>query len=221
MADGTHGLLVIKQAGGIAIVQDPSEALAPTMPLSAMNRVSVDYVLPVEEIGSVMTGLVMNAREKTSPDRHRKEQVTMVTPEHPEVDGIERAEALNGPPSPFTCPDCGGTLWEFNRGELVRYRCHVGHGFNADSLGEGQNGKVEEALWSALRLLEEAIELRKRMADRARERNLSAVVAGLNRDVADYEARAEVLRSLLLETPKRPIRLTRKRRGRKHGKKAR
>ena len=38
MADGTHGLSVIKKAGGVAIVQDPDEAEVPAMPLHAMRR---------------------------------------------------------------------------------------------------------------------------------------------------------------------------------------
>jgi len=37
-------------------------------------------------------------------------------------------------PSVFTCPDCGGTVWEFRDGKLIRYHCHVGHAFTIDSL---------------------------------------------------------------------------------------
>ena len=57
MADGTDGLMLIKNRGGIAIVQDPGEALFPAMPRSAMERVKVDYVLPSEQIGAVITEL--------------------------------------------------------------------------------------------------------------------------------------------------------------------
>ena len=117
--------------------------------------------------------------------------------EEPDSDALETG-TLPGPPSPFTCPDCGGTLWEFKSGELVRYRCHVGHGFTEQSLFVQQNGKVEDALWSALRAIEESIELRKRMADRAETRHLTAVVPSLKRDIAEYESRADALRGLLL-----------------------
>src|SRR5205807_979057 len=37
--DGTAGLNEIKKHGGVAIVQDPSEAEFPDMPMSAMNNV--------------------------------------------------------------------------------------------------------------------------------------------------------------------------------------
>jgi two-component system chemotaxis response regulator CheB len=110
MADGTHGLLTIKSAGGVAIVQNPEQAQVPTMPLSALQRVKVDYVLPTEEIGMVVTELVMNGHGNGG--KSRPVDVTDPEPsaEHPGSDALETG-ALAGPPSPFTCPDCGGTLW--------------------------------------------------------------------------------------------------------------
>jgi two-component system chemotaxis response regulator CheB len=220
MADGTHGLTAIKQAGGIAIVQDPNEAYAPMMPMSAMTRVPVDYVLPTAQIGNVITRLVMSPRETPSAGRRSVKPEKMATPEDPpQMDSIERAETFNGLPAPLTCPDCGGTLWEFTDSRLARYRCHVGHGFTEDSLAVGQNGKVEEALWSALRALEESIELKKRMAERARGRTLPVIARSLDRDIAEYEARADALRELLLGAPKLPVQPTRRTRARQDGRK--
>jgi two-component system chemotaxis response regulator CheB len=122
---------------------------------------------------------------------------------------------LHGPPSPFTCPDCGGALWEFKDSELVRYRCHVGHGFTAESLGNGQREMVEDALWSALRALEESIELRKRMANRAKSRNLTAILPGIVREMESLQQRTDALRSLLLATPPDESPMKRKRGRRK------
>ena len=56
--DGTAGLLAIKRSGGIAIVQDPREALYASMPRSALMHVKVDYVLPLDDIGRQLTQLV-------------------------------------------------------------------------------------------------------------------------------------------------------------------
>lgn len=58
LSDGTAGLIEIKERSGIAIVQDPEEALVPSMPQSAINRVAVDYILPIAEMATVLTDLV-------------------------------------------------------------------------------------------------------------------------------------------------------------------
>jgi len=63
LQDGTAGLSLVKQSGGIAIVQDPKEALFPEMPLSAIHRVPVDYVLPVPEIGPLLVRLAQPHRD--------------------------------------------------------------------------------------------------------------------------------------------------------------
>jgi two-component system CheB/CheR fusion protein len=49
-ADGTSGLKRIKEAGGIAIVQKPTEAEYNGMPLSAITTKLVDIILPAAEI---------------------------------------------------------------------------------------------------------------------------------------------------------------------------
>jgi two-component system chemotaxis response regulator CheB len=222
MADGTHGLMTIKSAGGIAIVQDPQQAEAPMMPMSALQRVKVDYVLPTDEIGRVVTELVMNGHGNGRKPRRANVTDPEPSAEHPGHDALETG-ALAGPPSPFTCPDCGGTLWELTQGGLVRYRCHVGHSFSAGSLVVAQDEKLEDTLWSALRALEESIELRKRLMARAESRNLTALLPGLRRDADDLEHRADVLRTLLLQPalPDRQRNAPRRKQPRKHGKKTR
>jgi two-component system chemotaxis response regulator CheB len=48
--DGTAGLYMIKQCGGTAIVQDPSDATEPSMPLSVLRNVQVDHCVSLERI---------------------------------------------------------------------------------------------------------------------------------------------------------------------------
>jgi two-component system chemotaxis response regulator CheB len=60
--DGTAGLLAIKRAGGLAVVQDPNDALYPSMPMSALTYVEVDYTLPLEDISSLLERLANEAR---------------------------------------------------------------------------------------------------------------------------------------------------------------
>ncbi|HKQ74713.1 MAG TPA: chemotaxis protein CheB [Blastocatellia bacterium] len=55
--DGTAGLWAVKDRGGTAIVQDPEEAIAPSMPQSALQNVEVDYCLPLGDIAPLLARL--------------------------------------------------------------------------------------------------------------------------------------------------------------------
>jgi two-component system chemotaxis response regulator CheB len=56
--DGTAGLQKIKACGGLAVIQDPTHARAPSMPAHALKYVTVDYCLPLEQIGSKLKELL-------------------------------------------------------------------------------------------------------------------------------------------------------------------
>ena len=56
-ADGVSGLIAIKAAGGMSIVQDPEEASHPTMPTTAIVKDDVDAVLPVADIAAALVEL--------------------------------------------------------------------------------------------------------------------------------------------------------------------
>lgn len=55
--DGTMGLMKIKAAGGISVVQDPRTAEAEIMPKSAISAGEVDFILPLEAIGKFLSRL--------------------------------------------------------------------------------------------------------------------------------------------------------------------
>lgn len=74
-ADGAHGLVTIKAQGGLSIVQRPSEAADPTMPLTGLREDSVDYVASLEELPSLLTALasgepVVTRREPANAHPH-------------------------------------------------------------------------------------------------------------------------------------------------------
>ena len=112
-------------------------------------------------------------------------------------DDIHRAARL-GPPAPFTCPECGGTLWEHQEGEMLQYHCHVGHRFSGDSLAVAESEELDQALWTALRALEENSALWKRMAARSRQRGMEAIAADYDEKGDESHRRAQVVRRVLL-----------------------
>jgi two-component system chemotaxis response regulator CheB len=58
LGDGATGLLAVKARGGVAIVQDPEDALNESMPQTALQLVDIDYVLPASEIGRKLVELI-------------------------------------------------------------------------------------------------------------------------------------------------------------------
>jgi two-component system chemotaxis response regulator CheB len=57
--DGAAGLARIKRLGGVAVVQDPRSAERGEMPSAAISATSADAILPLEEIGPFLYGLVV------------------------------------------------------------------------------------------------------------------------------------------------------------------
>src|SRR5215510_5631934 len=62
--DGTAGLMAVKKQGGLAIVQDPDEALYDGMPRSAIAHGDVDHILKISEIADLLIGLVEEPPEE-------------------------------------------------------------------------------------------------------------------------------------------------------------
>jgi two-component system, chemotaxis family, protein-glutamate methylesterase/glutaminase len=195
--DGTAGLLAIKAQGGVAVVQDPDDALIPGMPRSALEYVSVDYVLPVAEIGQLLAKIA-NERVSASvpkPSRRLAMEADMPTLE-PDI--MEEDDKYSAQPSPFTCPECHGTLWEIVEGDLVRYRCRVGHTYSVDSMSVEQAQSTERALWAALRALEEKAALARRLVDTATTRQQNEAARRFAERARETEEHAEIVRRLLL-----------------------
>lgn len=66
--DGVPGLLRIKAAGGISIVQDPREATHPTMPRRAIAEDHVDAILTLDGIAAAIVNLVEGAPLDAAPN---------------------------------------------------------------------------------------------------------------------------------------------------------
>jgi two-component system, chemotaxis family, protein-glutamate methylesterase/glutaminase len=192
--DGTAGLQAIKSCGGIAIVEDPATAFAPSMPASALESVAVDYVLPIEAIGDRLQELTMQENRSSSSV---PEQVRL---EHAAASGtanVMKELQQIATPSALVCPECGGSLWEICEGRPSRYRCHTGHAFTLKSLKSALDHATEEAVWSAIRALQERALLSRQIAERRRGDVKSDEATALKALADADEAHAKKLRSII------------------------
>lgn len=196
--DGTAGLVAVKQRGGIAVVQDPQEALYPSMPRSAMENVAVDYSLRLKEIAPTLARLVREpaADESGFPVPRGMDLESRIV--GMDMDALQSEERA-GAPSTFSCPECNGVLYEINDGDLTRFRCRVGHAFSGESMLAEQSEELETALWMALNTLEESASLSRRMMEHSRAQGHGMLVERFDAKVREAEQRAEIIRRVLLK----------------------
>lgn len=198
--DGTAGLLAIKQRGGIAIVQDPKEAMYPDMPKSALAHVAIDHCLPIAHMGRLLVRLahepIMQEQIRpASEDMTREVRVIAM-----ETNPLNAHEQV-GKPSAYSCPECGGVLWEVFDDELTRFRCRTGRAFSTESVPAEQSEQIEQALWVALKALDENASLSRRMAKQARQNGHIWLAERLEGKVQEAEQHAILLREVLSKKP--------------------
>ncbi len=203
--DGTFGLKEIKARNGVAIVQDPNEATYPGMPENAIRAVDVDFIVPIQEIPSILVRLAHEEVKGSAMEEEKRTEVPDAADE--EADVVERDSesfergARTDSPSILTCPECGGILWELEDGNLIHYRCHVGHRYSIESLLSSQRDDLEAALWASVRALEENASLARRLYNRSLRQGQSRAAERFALMVEDAENRADLVRRVLLREP--------------------
>jgi two-component system chemotaxis response regulator CheB len=195
--DGTIGLQAIKAYGGTAVVQEPSDSIAPSMPLSAMEYVEIDHCVPLNTIAALLIDLVAQPVD-TRPyhvtcDEHFSVENQLALHGESTMEEVEKI----GTPSPFTCPECHGTLWEVEGAQPQRFRCHTGHAFTSRSLIATQNQSTEESIWGAIRALHEKAALHRRFAKSARETNRLEAAAEYAAAAEQAAHQADILRKIV------------------------
>lgn len=196
--DGTAGLLAVKLGGGVAVVQDPTEATYPSMPLSAIENVDIDHVCTISRLAGLLSRLVHEPVD-TSESAVRSDLEDTATEAAVAEDGQAAMDELEsrGVPSAFACPDCHGVLWEVREGDLVRFRCRVGHAYLPQALSVAQSEALEESLWIALRALRENSALSTRLATRARTRHMTQMASNYEVRAREAAQRAAVIEEVL------------------------
>jgi two-component system chemotaxis response regulator CheB len=195
--DGASGACAVVKAGGGLIVQDPSEALAPDMPLAALAVADAERVLKARDIGRVMIQTAaMPAGPAGEPDPLLRLEVDIANGARL---GTQRLEPFADPVA-LSCPHCSGVLSEMKHQVPLRYRCQTGHAYSAQALYENGSGAVEEAIRVALRIMEERVELVTRMAADASRTGRRSVAELYGQRAVEYGEYADILRRAAMLT---------------------
>ncbi|HUD95319.1 chemotaxis protein CheB [Sphingobium sp.] len=168
--DGTEGLIAIKAAGGLSMVQDPADAQWPSMPQNALKRDHVDHCVALDGLAALLGTLVREEAGASVPlpkdylveDRMAARDFAIMEPN----------VVTPGQPSHISCPDCGGVLNEIELEGELRFRCQVGHAFTPLGLAAAQNEELERALSIAARTHRDRIRLFVQMRESAHARGL-------------------------------------------------
>jgi two-component system chemotaxis response regulator CheB len=175
---------MIGAVGGLTMVQSPGEAAFPGMPEAAIDEADPQLVCRVGQMGDALSSWIRDLGQYMPEGK-----MVSVTPEPADDDDL----------TPFTCPDCGGSLWLHDDHGVRRYRCRVGHSFSAEGLLLGKREALESALWAAVVALRERSDLSRRIVKRLEMTGRESQLDRYQRDIAATERRAEMLRGLINE----------------------
>jgi two-component system chemotaxis response regulator CheB len=193
--DGTAGLSVVRRRGGVTVAQHPDDALYAGMPRTAIDAGVVDHVVPASEIAPLLARLAQTPNaEESSVDVPLDDFEAAIADMR---EGAIFPPEPPGTPAGLSCPECLGSLYEIRDGELLRYRCRVGHAYGNDTLMAEQGKKVERALWTAMQVLNERAALSRRTAERMEGRGSVHVAARFRALADDADAQATVISDVL------------------------
>jgi two-component system, chemotaxis family, protein-glutamate methylesterase/glutaminase len=194
--DGTAGLWAVKKLGGTAIIQDPNDAVYPSMPLNASRYVSVDYEVPLKDMASLLVQLAqLPVHEKEIHDVPEHLDIELqIAKQDPalELDVRELWEKTS-----YTCPECHGVLLQLSEGGRERFRCHTGHAFSADGLLATLTENIEESLWNAVRSVEESVILLRHLARHLKDKDPKSSQEFL-RKAEEAQKRSELVRKAVV-----------------------
>jgi two-component system chemotaxis response regulator CheB len=196
--DGTAGMWAIKDRGGLTVVQEPDEALYPSMPTSVLEYVAVDERRPSALLGPVLAQLVHTAADETggtpvSEDLHLETRIAL------EDNALELGVTQLGTPSFYTCPECHGVLIQLHGGAPLRFRCPTGHAFTADALQAHTAEVIEDHLWSVVRAMDEHVLLLTQIADQFHAAGKDGAAHRLRAQVRVAKQQTQTIRQVALQ----------------------
>jgi two-component system, chemotaxis family, protein-glutamate methylesterase/glutaminase len=192
--DGVAGLRAIKRCGGLTVIQDPAEAAVPCMPQSARRHVSIDGCVGAAAMGSLLATLVASPADAA---HEIPSDICFEAAIAAQELGQMTEERQLGTPSRFVCPECGGTLWEIPDGDMLRYRCHLGHAYTANVVHRSQGDEIEALLMRLLRTHRDHAQIARRLAEHQRKRRKRAATDEWEERARGYDEDAQLIERLL------------------------
>lgn len=200
-----------RRTGGVTIVQDPTEALFDGMPRAALRHARIEYTLAVDDIALVLARLARGADEDGAErggamvdainDRDDDEVALAVIRRDM---GAQARDERSAATTVYTCPECGGTLWQVDHAGSTRFYCHVGHSYGAEALLGQMSEELEAALWRSVRLLEEKATLTRQLGGRMRANGQDASAAAVEEQADLDDSHNRAIRDTLLENVSTP-----------------
>jgi len=194
LGDGASGLWAINQTGGVTVVQDPKDAAFPEMPETALKRMEPDHVTQLSDMPGLLDSLVHQPAGALieAPDNLRYE-VEIARSGRASMSGMD----WFGTRSVFTCPDCGGIMWELKDGAMTSYRCHIGHAYTDEMITVGLDDHLKRAMATALRALNERVALVGKLRDEANDRGRPDLANSWSTRAHEFEREAAVIRDAI------------------------
>ena len=192
--DGAAGISAIKMRNGLTVVQDPRQAIAPQMPWAALRTGQIECVLPVNGIAALLQSV---SRQPARDGLHKETAMSGDIDKEASKAELENNTTPDnlGHPSVFTCPECHGTLWQVDENGMVTFRCRVGHAYSTEALSASLSESAEDALWAAMRVMQEKADLLRRLAASQGEE----MGQKLREEARDYDTHMDALRGILVE----------------------
>lgn len=201
--DGAAGLLAVRSAGGIAVVQDPADAAFAAMPETAARIAGADYSVSLDRLAPLLGELIQRP-----PAALGGPSMTDALEKMPDIVNADMNDQVRngrrGRLAVFSCPECGGVLWQMDEDQLVQFRCHVGHIYQGETLLQEQSYNLEAALWTAVRTFKERHLLARQLAEQETGQGDAAAAARFQ-EQADQAARyGELIQHYILSNPPAP-----------------
>ena len=205
LGDGAAGLSALKQCGGITVVQDPGDAAFSEMPTTALARSHPDHIVGLAGMPVLFEKLARQPAGQAAPVPGNLEyEVNIASGGRGSMHEMDRI----GRRSVLACPDCHGVMWEIDDGDLVRYRCHVGHAYSAEVMSLALDENLRHAFGSALRALDERCALARKLETQARTGGQTRVAESWAAKAFEFDAEAQIIRDSIRRTDEIAARFT-------------